>query len=66
MKTKPETTRSRREFLKNAAIGVGAAAVAGKALSAGKASAKTVFAPDEEGAYRETEHVKRYYEIARN
>ena len=66
MKTKPESKRSRRDFLKKAAFGVGTVAVAGEALGAGKAAAKPALNPHEGGSYRETEHVKKYYEMARN
>jgi nitrous oxide reductase len=66
MKTKAKSIRSRRDFLKKAALGVGTAAVAGKALSADEAAATPALKPNEEGSYRETEHVKKYYEIARS
>lgn len=66
MKTKPESKRSRRDFLKKAAFGVGTAAVAAETLSAGKAEAKPALNPQEGGSYRETEHVKKYYEIAQS
>jgi len=66
MKSTPKSKRSRRDFLKKAAFGVGAAAVAGEALGAGTAAAKS--APDsrQQGSYRETGHVNKYYEIARS
>jgi len=65
MKSKPHASGNRRDFLKNATLGVGAAAVAGKALSTDKAAAKSTAAPRPGSSYRETEHVKRYYELAR-
>lgn len=66
MKTKPESKRSRRDFLKKAALGVGTAAVAAETLGAGKAAAKSALDPNTDGSYRETEHIKKYYEIAQN
>ncbi len=66
MKTKPESKRSRRDFLKKAALGVGTAAVAAETLGAGKATAKPALNPHEGGSYRETEHIKKYYEIAQS
>ena len=66
MKTKPESKRSRRDFLKKAAFGVGTAAVAAETLGAGKVAAKPAPNPHEGGSYRETEHVKKYYELARS
>lgn len=66
MKTKPESKRSRRDFLKKAALGAGAAAVAAETLRSGEVAAKSALDPREGGSYRETEHVKKYYEIAQS
>lgn len=55
---------ARREFLKGASV-AGAAGAATVALSGKSASAATQEAPAEGGAYRETEHVMKYYELAR-
>lgn len=66
MKTNPESKRSRRDFLKKAALGAGAAAVAAETLGGGKATAKSALDPRTDGSYQETEHVKKYYEIARS
>ncbi len=68
MSTK-ETLKSpgRRAFFRNAGIGVGAAGVVAVGLS-GK-SAEAEVKPDKDfkkSAYRETEHVKRFYELARD
>ena len=53
----------RREFLKLAGIG---AATGGAALALGQESAEAKDASSETSAgYRETEHVKTYYELAR-
>ena len=57
-----DTVAGRRDFLKRSAVSVaaaGAAAVAGKA-----ASASEVEVPSGAG-YRETEHVKAFYDSAR-
>ncbi len=54
---------SRRELLKFA--GLAAAGVAGAAAAAGSAKASTPVARTEDGGYRETEHVRKYYELAR-
>ena len=55
----------RREFLKKAAVTGGAAGVAAVALSNGSAQAAVVSGDSKASSYRETEHVKTYYELAR-
>ena len=60
-KQQPESTR-RREFLKTAGLGAGAAAVATTGV-AGAAKATEPLAQAE--GYRETAHVKRYYDLAK-
>ncbi len=57
-------TLGRREFLKKAAVTGGAAGVAAVALSQGSAEAAVVSDGGKSG-YRETEHVKTYYDLAR-
>lgn len=52
-------TTSRRDLLKMAGLAAGVAAAAGTA----KAAAPIERAKD--GGYRETEHVRKYYELAR-
>ena len=61
---KNETKTSRREFLKAAGATGAAAGAAAVVLSGNKAQAAT---PDDgkQAGYRETEHVKTYYELAR-
>lgn len=66
MKTKPQASGDRRAFLKHMTLSVGAAAVAGKTLSADKAAAKSASDARPGSSYRETEHVKKYYELARS
>ena len=62
MTEKPEKiVASRRSFLKL----VGAGAVAGSAVAASTTKSEAA-EPVREGAnYRETEHVRRYYELAK-
>ncbi len=55
---------TRREFFKLAGLGAGAAAAAGLASTAATA-AEEVKRDDRGSAYRETDHVKTYYESAR-
>lgn len=54
---------SRRGFLKGATLGIGVAAVAAAAPEAAKAEILEERRDDD--SYRETEHVKTYYELAR-
>ncbi len=59
---KSKTKESRRDFLKLAGVGTlaaGAAAVAGDAAEAAEVAAETG------DGYRETKHVKTYYDLAR-
>jgi len=72
MKTKEVKAPDRRDFLRRAAFGAGAVAVAGTSLSSGGAKAKTpatethgtgIRAAD--AGYRETEHVRTFYKLAR-
>jgi len=72
MKTKEVKAPDRRDFLRRAAFGAGAVAVAGASLSSGGAKAKTpatgMCTTGDRAAdtgYRETEHVRRFYELAR-
>jgi len=62
---KRDASAARREFLKAASLGVGAAAVAGAVLKVGDAKAKTPLKGQEGAGYQETDHVKKYYELAR-
>ena len=65
--SKNETLKSpgRRAFFKKAGIGAGAAGVVAAGLSGNSAKAEVKPGKDfKQGAYRETEHVKRYYELA--
>ena len=66
MKRKEREALPRREFLKTAGLVGGAAGVAATALSSEEAAAKQPTGDDARGtSYRETEHVKTYYDLAR-
>lgn len=63
MKDNDKTSTGRRSFLKLAGVGIvgGGAAVVATAPSADAAAP----AAQADGQYRETDHVKRYYELAK-
>jgi len=65
MKTRTDTKKvaSRREFLKTAGLATGAAAAV--TLATTKADAKATAAEPKKSGYRETEHVRTYYDLAR-
>ena len=60
--TKTEVVADRRSFLKLAGAG---AAAGGAALIAGEKKAVAAEAAPTTTLYRETDHVRRYYELAR-
>ena len=61
---KPSKLLARRDFLKVAGVTVGAAGIATAALTG--APAESIAETKRKGAgYRETEHVRKYYELAR-
>ncbi len=62
--TKSKKSLPRRDFLKVAGIAGGAAGVAAVALTSKTAKAAAPVTGEGSG-YRETEHVKKYYELAR-
>ncbi len=62
--TKTKKSLPRRDFLKAAGIAGGAAGVAAVALTSKSAKA-AVPETGKSSGYRETEHVKKYYELAR-
>jgi len=57
-----DVTTDRRSFLKLAGT---AAAAGGVAIVAGEARAEPEVAETKVKLYRETEHIRRYYELAR-
>jgi len=60
--SKKETVADRRSFLKLAGAG---AAAGGVALTGGGKKAEADEAKPKVSLYRETEHIRRYYELAR-
>jgi hypothetical protein len=60
---KDQINSGRREFFKKAGLGAGAAAVAVAAPQAGAVAA--VATPTKGAGYTETDHVRKYYELAR-
>ncbi|MCP5366164.1 MAG: twin-arginine translocation signal domain-containing protein [Hyphomicrobiales bacterium] len=58
---------ARRQFLKTAGLGAGAAGVAATALAVKAPEADAAAAPagKPRAGYRETDHVRRYYELAK-
>ena len=65
MSNKKSGSPSRREFIKTAGLGVGVAAVTTGVLSAGEAAAAPSLKDEKTTGYRETEHVRKYYESAK-
>ena len=57
-----DTKAGRRDFLKLAGV---AAVTGGTALATGKSEAEAAEVSKDSGGYRETEHVRTYYESAR-
>ncbi len=66
MSKKETAAVNRRDFFRKASLGVGAAGAAVAGLSASKTKAAEPGKGASTGAgYRETAHVKKYYELAR-
>lgn len=65
-KEREVSTASRRSFLKSAGLAAGAAGVAATAVGSGsdEASAATAKSPTSVG-YRETDHVRKVYELSK-
>ena len=59
---KKEVVADRRGFLKLAGAG---AAAGGAALMTGENKAEAAVGKDKPSLYRETDHIRRYYELAR-
>ena len=64
-KVNDDTVASRRNFLKLAAAGAATGGAAITAAAPVTAAPKAAAAGTDEPVYRETEHVKRYYDLAR-
>lgn len=59
-------SKGRRSFFRAATLGVGAAGAAAVGLRPEQGQAADVDTPaDDSAGYRETAHVKKYYELAR-
>ena len=65
MESKKRKPASRRDFLKTAGLGVGVAAVSGTALKVKTSEARDKNEARGSTGYRESEHIKKYYELAR-
>jgi hypothetical protein len=66
MSKKARTDMGRRDFFRKAGLGAGAAGVAAIGLSGTKAEATAPDKAAKPGAgYRETAHVKKFYELAK-
>jgi len=64
MSKKEEINAGRRDFFKKAGLGAGAAAAV--AVTASHAGAVEAVSPTSKGSgYTETDHVRKYYELAR-
>ncbi len=63
MKDRKLDKPARRELLKSVALGAAAVTTAG--LASGAAAAGVPEAETDEAGYRETDHIRRYYELAR-
>ena len=66
MDKKKKQSPSRREFLKTAGLSAGVAAVAGVVLSPAEVAAQPSLQNDKSVGYHETEHIRKFYESARN
>jgi len=64
MKKDQAKSLERRDFLTKTGFGLGAAGAA-IAVMSGQVKAAEPEAPTKGSGYRETEHVKKYYELAR-
>ncbi len=64
MSKKESASLDRRDFFRKVGLGVGAAATAGLGASAAQAAAPDR-KPAQGSGYRETEHVKTFYKLAR-
>lgn len=62
MQDKDRVSAERRAFFRTAGLGVGALGAAAVTLATGEAEAATDERPQ---GYRETDHVKRYYQLAK-
>lgn len=64
MKSKTDKPSSRREFLKTASLSAGVVA-AGAVIETGSVKAEGLPKENKNAGYTESDHVKKYYELAR-
>ena len=65
MKKSEDQALARRDFFKKAGLGIGAAGAAAVTMVAGEGEAAEVSSSSHAAGYRETAHVKTFYELAR-
>ncbi|MEJ1995596.1 MAG: formate dehydrogenase [Limibacillus sp.] len=65
MSKEKATEMGRRDFFRKATLGAGVAGVAAAGLAKGAAAGEPVKQQASGSGYRETDHVKKYYELAR-
>jgi hypothetical protein len=63
MSKEKATEIGRRDFFRKASLGAGVAGVAAAGITKGAAASEPV--KQKASGYRETEHVKKFYELAR-
>ncbi len=66
MTKKEETSIGRRDFFRKAGLGAGAVGVAAVGLADQAKAAEPSADASGAAGYRESEHVKKYYELARS
>lgn len=64
-KEKEVSPVGRRDFFRKAGLGAGAVGAAAVGLAASKGEAAEPVASSNSVGYRETDHVKKYYELAK-
>ena len=65
MKKSEDQALARRDFFKKAGLGIGAAGAAAVTMVAGEGEAAEMANSAHASGYRETAHVKTFYELAR-
>ena len=65
MSKKEESSIGRRDYFRKAGLGAGAVGAAAVGLSAKDGKAETAEASPRGAGYRETAHVKKYYELSK-
>ena len=65
MKKSEDQALARRDFFKKAGLGLGVAGAAAVTTVAGEGEAADAAKPDNAAGYRDSAHVKTFYELAR-